>query len=803
MSPDKVHLSKSNVPLPKMKEGKARRHRHGIRIKVSSPGSASVGAGSILRNHHLLKTTVKSRKRNESSPIDNKGAKRVIKSPNSDVEGSNMVSNLMAGSIDSNLSFEMGSTFDNKSASKLVDSSVKACGKNVIDPSNIVNGNDGSFINLPLDVSPIQCRQSSPVARNCGLETSFDTPSAGDVVSISSCGTGGRDGIVGAKTGLVCGEGIAGPNVRNEHTSMEGVVNAGGVSSNNMNGIACNKVGMDFEFGKSDSGKGILNKPSVPLLKVQFGSNVLGNPFIKNAATTSYKSNWSAGFGNAFGSTILSNQYSVVADRFAEKLKKGTEEMALKMEYTPGSVTVQENGNRRIKFSAEEVYKGGQTCSLQLYGYFVGTSMDYRVGMKSVLDSRPWMVQNVPIVLNLWEPGIWLDMSEPTTIPIWVCVYNIPMELCNGNGIGKIMSGVGRPMLMDKMTKERCLKKAGKLDFARVLVGVSAEEELPNVLEISYPPLGNRPARVGKLDVKYQWKPPLCTHCKTFGHSTISCKNRPRTQEELAAHVIKEAIRVQVPVGSKGKDVVVDEEGFSTVGKKNRSVVNNNTNGMSTKTLNVQNTHNTTRSGVVYGVQSTNAQGLGKKNAAPTKKNKGNTSNMQSGKGRSNGLQGNGYSKQGLYQVKGNKLSASKSSNGAQNGNSKMSGGVNPTKNLQQISKDPNFKPRVLIRGSGSTRNPNKVVEESIPLSNTFAVLIDDEMLESCNSGEKKTQEEYDKEWPKLRSEVDVFMQADDEDDVDSECEGIAKDMRPEYDVNAASNIENDATPSFIVSNGD
>ncbi|PWA79361.1 hypothetical protein CTI12_AA209290 [Artemisia annua] len=176
------------------------------------------------------------------------------------------------------------------------------------------------------------------------------------------------------------------------------------------------------------------------------------------------------------------------------------------------------------------------------------------------------------------------------------------------------MTGVGRPMLMDKMTKERCLIKAGKLDFSRVLVEVSAEEELPNVLEISYPPLGNTPARVGKLDVK------------------------PRTQEEIAAQVIKEAIRVQVPVGSKGKDVVVDEEGFSTMGKKNRSVVNNNTNGMSTKTLNVQNTHNTTRSGVVYGVQSTNSQGFGKKNAAPSKKNNGNTSNVQSGKGRINGL---------------------------------------------------------------------------------------------------------------------------------------------------------------------
>ena len=96
--------------------------------------------------------------------------------------------------------------------------------------------------------------------------------------------------------------------------------------------------------------------------------------------------------------------------------------------------------------------------------------------MKTVLDCGPWMIQNVPLVLNNWEPGIWLDKTEPSSIPIWVCVYNIAMELCNGNGIGKIMSGVGKPIVMDRMTKERCLKKAGKLDCARVLVEVSTSE---------------------------------------------------------------------------------------------------------------------------------------------------------------------------------------------------------------------------------------------------------------------------------------------------------------------------------------
>nr|GEX09731.1 RNA-directed DNA polymerase, eukaryota, reverse transcriptase zinc-binding domain protein [Tanacetum cinerariifolium] len=103
-------------------------------------------------------------------------------------------------------------------------------------------------------------------------------------------------------------------------------------------------------------------------------------------------------------------------------------------------------------------------------------------GMKKVLESGPWMVQNVPLVLNVWEPRIWLDKTEPSLIPIWVCVYNIPMELCNGNGIGKIMSGVGKPLLMDNMTKERTARLLfrGVWDRLKVVVGINGVVSIKN-----------------------------------------------------------------------------------------------------------------------------------------------------------------------------------------------------------------------------------------------------------------------------------------------------------------------------------
>ncbi|GKC56326.1 RNA-directed DNA polymerase, eukaryota, reverse transcriptase zinc-binding domain protein [Tanacetum coccineum] len=531
-------------------------------------------------------------------------------------------------------------------------------------------------------------------------------------------------------------------------------------------------------------------------------------------------------------SYVLDNNRAV-ADSFAEKLKQGAEELALKMEYMPNSVSKLDNGGRRISFTAEEVIKGGAECSLQLYGYFVGTSMDYRVvranlmkmwrsygivditktnsgifyfkfkseeGMKNVLESGPWMVQNIPLVLNLWEPGIWLEKVEPSTIPIWACVYNIPMELCNGGSIGKIMSGIGKPLLMDNMTKERCLKKAGKLDFARVLVEVSADDELPNVLEIAYPPIGNSPAKIGKLDVKYQWKPPLCTHCKTFGHSTLACKVRPRTEEEKAASILKETLKVS----AAPKDTVVSslqDDGFIMVGRNNKSI--------DKKQFPLQATPQ-----VKQGFRMQNRSSL---NTGRQFGNGGYKSGYQGNSGQTGkwfkkqgvGGNDNGKPQDGIPKKKVEVRNSSM--------NDKPSDAGEQKKSLRELSHDPNFKPKVLVRGSGSKGISLDCQDEVVPVSNLFDVLSDEVM-----------NEEFDNViWPKLKGEVDDVMEngiypskeiraewslrqmeyfynnchkfhldpncEDEEEDVNSEVDGIASDMKPEYEAKDVDILENEA----------
>ncbi|GJY52481.1 putative reverse transcriptase domain-containing protein [Tanacetum coccineum] len=600
----------------------------------------------------------------------------------------------------------------------------------------------------------------------------------GDVGSIGCDQTSPKDGIASAKTGNGLESGMVGPYTVNEHIGMEDVVSISAVPSSSKDGIASYKEGMDFEFGKNDKSKELLKKPIGPLFSVQFGNIPSGNLFNKKHVVWNDKG-WSDSGVKAFKPTILSNQFSADVHRFVEKLKQGFEELALKMEYSPSFVSIQSNGNRRIEFTAEEVYKGAQACSLQLYGYFVGTSMDYRVvrdnlmrmwrihgikditktnsgifyfkfkskdGMKTVLDSGPWMVQNVRIVLNIWEPGIWLEKNEPTSIPIWVSVFNIPMELCNGNGIGKIMSGVGKPL---------------------------ANEDLPSVLEIAYPPLGNRPAKIGKLDVKYQWKPPLCTHCKPFGHTTLACKIRLRTEEELVVASMKQSNIVPgVSIGNED-GIGKGDDGFVTVGKRNMPVSN--------------------RSKNVSGGQSKVMQG-GNKQRYTMKKSFPKQGSFAAGYVKNNFSKPGGGVNQFKNQVKDNSNAEGQKKFVQKNEYRVKSSAPSKPKSLQQISKDPNFKPKVLLRGSTSKNSFVSASEEAILIKNSFQVLEEEDMdqkevdilMEDGIYPSKTVRLDW------TIHQMDYFYKnchkfcldpSFEDEDVESEKDSIASDMKPEFET--------------------
>ncbi|PWA47965.1 hypothetical protein CTI12_AA494240 [Artemisia annua] len=105
----------------------------------------------------------------------------------------------------------------------------------------------------------------------------------------------------------------------------------------------------------------------------------------------------------------------------------------------------------------------------------------------------------------------------------------------NEEGIENVLaltSCLGKPLMMDEMTARMCQQGVGRTDYARVLVELEANKVMKSDIKIEYTDKDGKVKCLKMVNVMYDWKPELCSHCYVFGHSYEKCSNRPRTEEE-------------------------------------------------------------------------------------------------------------------------------------------------------------------------------------------------------------------------------------------------------------------------------
>ncbi|GKA73601.1 zinc knuckle CX2CX4HX4C containing protein [Tanacetum coccineum] len=232
---------------------------------------------------------------------------------------------------------------------------------------------------------------------------------------------------------------------------------------------------------------------------------------------------------------------------------------------------VDENGNEYVLFDESITNEGCKRWELTLCGYFVGHQMSiselrYNLkrmwgrrgfkdivdvfngvffmkffneeGLESVVNSGPWMVNNKPFFVQKWDIHVCLDKREPSHIPIWVKLCNIPLEAWTTSDISALASRLGKPLVMDTLTVEICKKGVGKVKYARVLVGVPTAKDIPNKIEVVYRGKDSEEMCRKKVIVKFDWVPPRCSNCCVFGHDIQTCgkvnhgKNKALNAEE-------------------------------------------------------------------------------------------------------------------------------------------------------------------------------------------------------------------------------------------------------------------------------
>ena len=157
-----------------------------------------------------------------------------------------------------------------------------------------------------------------------------------------------------------------------------------------------------------------------------------------------------------------------------------------------------------------------------------------------------------------WKPRLTLSIAMLHYIPVWAQFYNIPIELWTKKGLSLIASAIGKPLYADSATEVRSC-----VNFARICVEVDASH--PLVEEFDVEMLGeDGSSTMVPIRVSYQWKPPSCSFCQVFGHSSDSCSKVD----------VPEATQLETPLlTSMEADKTTHqspEEGWHTVGKKGK-----------------------------------------------------------------------------------------------------------------------------------------------------------------------------------------------------------------------------------------
>ncbi|KAK8668938.1 hypothetical protein V6N13_106383 [Hibiscus sabdariffa] len=215
------------------------------------------------------------------------------------------------------------------------------------------------------------------------------------------------------------------------------------------------------------------------------------------------------------------------------------------------------NGRARVQPPKEVLSNGAKQWDNTLVGNFLGKSPNLSVFQKTVdrlwgressvqicflapsvyminfpsrrvrdwvLESGPWHIQQKAIILRRWMLGLKFDVLQLDSAPVWVKLWHVPLELFFQQGLGYVVSAIGKPLYTDRAT---ALKQ--QLEFAKIFIEIDATETIPNSVLVELDE-----GLTVEITVELVWSPPRCGHCSIFGHSEDNCSKKKIVEDSVA-----------------------------------------------------------------------------------------------------------------------------------------------------------------------------------------------------------------------------------------------------------------------------
>lgn len=144
--------------------------------------------------------------------------------------------------------------------------------------------------------------------------------------------------------------------------------------------------------------------------------------------------------------------------------------------------------------------------------------------MAYALENGPWYMKGKPIIMKKWEIGDPLEKENLSSVPVWLRVHDMLMELWSQEIFARIEKFLGKPLCSDRATLLR-----RRLEYGRISVLMKADGCFPLSM-----PLVSSSGVKHTVRLEYEFVPGICSHCGLFGHKEFLC--RPKESYRRSSH---------------------------------------------------------------------------------------------------------------------------------------------------------------------------------------------------------------------------------------------------------------------------
>ncbi|XP_062109857.1 uncharacterized protein LOC133821725 [Humulus lupulus] len=145
------------------------------------------------------------------------------------------------------------------------------------------------------------------------------------------------------------------------------------------------------------------------------------------------------------------------------------------------------------------------------------TSMESR---DNVLARGYQFFDKKPLMIKAWDLNVCFLKEDIRFVPVWLPVHNLDLKYWGTHSLFKIINQLGQPIREDTTTKNR-----DRLQFSRVLVEVKVSQTFPSFIQFV-----NEKDEEVRLEIHYEWKPSVCSLCKSMGHEDSECRKHKQSK---------------------------------------------------------------------------------------------------------------------------------------------------------------------------------------------------------------------------------------------------------------------------------